>query len=100
LALCAGHCLERQSLLEQDAEDSCVAGDDLETEPMEELLGSSMSSRIAASPQQGRRLLTLQTLSAWAERVNTGSGKSPGFSLNAGVAAKANERRPLERLCG
>ena len=37
-----GWCLERQGLLERDAENSYLAGDGLEAGPMDQLLGSSM----------------------------------------------------------
>jgi len=52
-------------------------------------------------PHQGRKVFTLQTLPACdpdnplADTV----GKTAGFSLHAGVAAKARERDKLERLC-
>jgi hypothetical protein len=62
LARRIGRYLERQGLLERDAENSYLAGDDLEAGPMEQLLGSSITYRIAAGPQQGRKVFTLQTL--------------------------------------
>jgi hypothetical protein len=52
-------------------------------------------------PRAGRKVFTLQTLpacdpeEAYAEPV----GKVAGFSLHAGVAARAHERKKLERLC-
>ena len=42
LAWRIGRYLERQGLLERDAENSYLAGDELEAGPMEQLLGSSM----------------------------------------------------------
>jgi hypothetical protein len=42
LARRIGRYLERQGLLERDAENSYLAGDDLEAGPMEQLLGSSV----------------------------------------------------------
>jgi len=65
------------------------------------LIGSAITYRIAVGPQQGRKVLTLQTLpdcesdSPFANMV----GEVAGFSLHAGVATKANERSKLERLC-
>ncbi len=44
-------------------------------------------------------MVTLQTLPACDEPFNDGVGKVAGFSLHAGVAAKAHEHRKLERLC-
>jgi len=65
------------------------------------LLGSSITYRIAIGPQQGRKVFTLQTLPNFeSDNPFSGSvGEAGGFSLHAGVAAKANERCKLERLC-
>jgi hypothetical protein len=43
--------------------------------------------------------LTLQTLPACDEPFDDGVGKVAGLSLQAGVAARADERQQLERLC-
>jgi hypothetical protein len=40
LARCVGRYLERQGLLERDAENSYLAGDGLEARPQDQLLGS------------------------------------------------------------
>lgn len=52
-------------------------------------------------PQQGREVLTLQTLPACdsGNPFADTAGKVAGFSLHAGVAAKAHERDKLGRLC-
>jgi hypothetical protein len=50
-------------------------------------------------PPQGRKVFTLQTLPAGDDPFDVGAGKVAGFSLHAGVAARAGERRKLERLC-
>ena len=66
-----------------------------------QLLGSSVTYRIAVGPQQGRKVFTLQTLPDL-ESDNPCSnsvGEAAGFSLHGGVATKANERMKLERLC-
>jgi hypothetical protein len=86
-------------LLERDAENSYLAGDALEAGPMEQLLGSSITYRIAVGPHQGRKVFTLQTLPGCDEPFDDGVGKVAGFSLHAGVAARADERLKLERLC-
>ena len=99
LARRIGRFLERQGLLEGDAENSYLAGDDLEAGPMEQLLGSSITYRIAVGPQRGRKVFTLQTLPACDESFDAGVGKVAGFSLHAGVAARADQRQKLERLC-
>ena len=96
--------LERQGLLERDSGNiyltpEAVAASD--EDPSSQLIGSSITYCIAVGPQQGRKVLTLQTLpdcesdSPFASMV----GEVAGFSLHAGVATKANERSKLERLC-
>ena len=48
-----GHCLERQGLLEQDAENAWLDLDPAEdNDAMPQILGSSISYRIAVGPQQ------------------------------------------------
>jgi hypothetical protein len=59
LALRIGRYLERQGLLERDAENSYLAGDGLEADPLAQLLGSSITYRIAVGPHQGRKVFTL-----------------------------------------
>ena len=99
LARRIGRYLERQGLLERDAENSYLVGDVLEAGPMDQLLGSSITYRIAVGPQQGRKVFTLQTLPGCEEACDAGGGKVAGFSLHAGVAARADQRQKLERLC-
>ena len=94
-----GRFLERQGLLECDAENSYLVGDELADGPMDQLLGSSITYRIAVGPRQGRKVFTLHTLPACDESFGDGVGKVGGFSLHAGVAARADERETLERLC-
>ena len=38
-----------------DAENSCLAGETVEAGQMDQLLGSSITYRIAVGPQQGRK---------------------------------------------
>ena len=92
--------LECQGLLVRDDESAQLtlnAPDD--DDPMHTLFGHSITYRIATGPRQGRQVLTLQTLPAINEPPDIGVGNVSGFSLHAGVAAKANERHKLERLC-
>lgn len=97
----AGRFLERHGLLERDAENSFLAGDAVDEDPMDQLLGHSITYRIAVGPQAGRKVFTLQTLPASdpEEPFGDAVGKVAGFSLHAGVAARADERKKLERLC-
>jgi hypothetical protein len=69
-------------------------------DPMQQVLGCSVSYRIAIGPQQGRKVFTLQTIPAWEVNDRFAQvAKESGFSLHAGVAAQAWERRQLDRLC-
>ena len=99
LARRIGRFLERRGLLERDADDcmdaggrathgavaenSYLTGEGLEAGPMDELLGSSITYRIAVGRQQGRKVLTLQTLPACDEPFDDGVGQAVGFSLHA-----------------
>ena len=67
---------------------------------MDQLIAHSITYRIAVGPQAGRKVFTLQTLPASQEPFDDPVvGQVAGFSLHAGVAAKAHQRQKLERLC-
>ena len=87
--------------MERDAENSYLASDAVDEGPMQQLLGHSITYRIAMSPQAGRKVFTLQTLpgSDPDDNFTDTLGEVAGFSLHAGVAAKAPERVTLKRLC-
>ena len=58
-------CLERQGLLERDTGNIYLTPQAVETsdeDPSHQLLGSSITYRIAVGPRQGRKVFTLQTL--------------------------------------
>ncbi|MDB4542938.1 transposase, partial [bacterium] len=97
-----GRCLERQGLLEQDTESAWLDLDPAEdTDAMPQILGSSISYRIAVGPQQGRKafmILTIRPLDRpdpGLERV----AKANGFSLHAGVSCEGHQKNKRERLC-
>ena len=94
-----GRFLERKGLLERDMENSYLASDAVDEDPMTSLQGHSITYRIAVGPQAGCKVFTLQTLPASGEPFDEGIGQVAGFSLHAGVAARADERLKLERLC-
>src|SRR3989344_5211259 len=64
LASRVGRFLQRQGLLEQDAENSYLTGDAVDEDPMHQLLGHSVTYRVAVGPQAGCKVFTLQTLQA------------------------------------
>lgn len=57
-----------------------------------------MTYRIAVGPNAGRKVMTLQTLPADDPPFGEEAGKVAGFSLHAGVAARADQRDKLESL--
>ena len=95
-----GRYLQRLGLLERDAENSYLTTDAVSEDPMTQLLGHSITYRIALGPQAGRKVFTLRTLSACEpdDYADT-AGKVSGFFLHAGVAARSDECKKLERLC-
>jgi ribosomal protein S27E len=97
-----GRCLERQGLLEQDTESAWLDLDPAEdTDAMPQILGSSISYRIAVGPQQGGKAFMIRTIRPLdrpdprLERV----AKANGFSLHAGVSCEGNQKDKRERLC-
>ena len=101
IAHCLARYLERQGLLERDAEHSYLALESADEDPMDQLRGHSITYRIAVGPQQGRKVFTLQTMPACDldEQFGNTAGNVAGFSLHAGVETKAHQRKKLERLC-
>jgi hypothetical protein len=96
-----GRCLERQGLLEQDAENAWLDLDPAEdTDAMPEILGSSVSYRIAVGPQQGRKAFMIRTIRPL-DRPDPGLervAKANGFSLHAGVGCEGHQKEKRERL--
>jgi hypothetical protein len=91
--------LVRQGLLEKDEESSYLHLDGLEEDPMQQLLGHSITYRVAVGARQGQKVFTLQTVTAKLDDGNDQAAKVAGFSLHAGVVAQHWERKKLERLC-
>jgi hypothetical protein len=94
-----GRALERQGLLARDLEESCLTLDAPDGAGIDDLLGHSITYRIALGPQQGRKAFTVQTVSAVAGSNDDKLARAAGFSLHAGVASEAHERAKLEHLC-
>ena len=94
-----GRYLERQGLLERDADHGYLNANTVEDEqdPMHQLHGSSVTYRVAVGPRQGRKVFTLQTMPP--SDPEEWVGKVDGFSLHAGVATKSHEGKKRERIC-
>ena len=81
--------LERQSLVARDTGNvylTLEAVDASDDDPSNQLLGSSITYRIAIGPQQGRKVFTLQTLPNLESDnpFSSSVGEAAGFSLHAG----------------
>jgi len=73
--------------------------------PLDELIGHSITYRIAVGPRAGQKLFTPQTLPASAtpeaeqQGDHRGAAQAGGFSLHAGIDIEPHQRPKLERLC-
>ena len=91
--------LERQGLLERDMEQSYLTLEE-DDDPMGQIQGHSITYRIAVGAQQGQKVFTLQTLPPSDNESNEAQiGQIAGFSLHAGIMARRDQRKKLERLC-
>ena len=92
--------LERVGYLEIEGEGSLIV-EGFEDE-INHLQSSSITYKIAVGSQRGWKVFTLKRLPS-REEVDESSGqslaKASGFSLHAGVSAKANQGGKVERLC-
>ncbi len=88
-------------MLVRDMDNSYLALEPQDETGLEQVLGSSITYRIAIGPHQGRKAFSLQTLpqQGCLEESSARVAKASDFSLHAGVAAGARERQKLERLC-
>jgi hypothetical protein len=59
--------LEREGILERDEENSYLNLAEGAEDPMQQVLGCSVSYRLAIGAQQGRKVFTLQTIPVWAD---------------------------------
>ena len=99
LAQRIGRHRSRQGLLQRDVENDYLTEDAFEADALTPLHSASITYRIALGPQQGRKVFTQQTLPASEDDLPGTVAKEAGFSLHAGVAARAHERDKVERLC-
>jgi hypothetical protein len=93
-----GRSLERSGLITRDIENAYLTFDPAEEAPINSLLGASITYRIATGAREGQKVFTLQTLPAEPDEPRREVAESSGFSLHAGIAAKAVQRDKLEHL--
>ncbi len=101
IAARVGQVLERRGLIERDIEKAWLASDS-EAGPLDDLIGHSITYRIAVGPRAGQKLFTLQTVPPRLQGLEgdaNGAVRAGGFSLHAGIDIKSAQRAKLERLC-
>jgi hypothetical protein len=84
--------------LARDAESSYLELDPAAGGPMDDLLGHSITYRVAVGPRAGQKVFSLQTVPAREEEPRKGVAQYAGFSLHAGIGVEADQREKLERL--
>ena len=96
-----GRMLEKRGLIERDAENAWLSSDPSLADPLDDLIGSSITYRIAVGPRTGKKVFTLRTVPAQGEEGEgrNGAAQAGGFSLHAGVDIQSGQRAKLERLC-
>jgi Putative transposase len=83
-----GRALERRGLVERDLESAWFAAD-TQAGPLDDLLGHSITYRIAVGPRAGQKLFTLQTVPPRLQGLEgepNGAARAGGFSLSAAAA--------------
>jgi hypothetical protein len=100
-----GRALERRGLVERDLENAWLAAD-TEAGPLDDLLGHSITYRIAVGPRAGQKLFTLQTVAPRLQGLEAepnGAARAGGFSLHAGVDIALVRSLPtggISKACG
>ena len=99
-----GRLLEKRGLIERDMENAWLTAVG-SGGALDDLIGHSITYRIAMGPRAGQKLFTLQTLPASAmpqaeqQGDHRGAAQAGGFSLHAGIDIEPGQRQKLERLC-
>jgi len=93
-----GRSLERQGLLVRDAENDFLEFGPEAGGTMDDLIGHSITYRVAVGPRAGQKVFALQTVPARAAEPRPGVAQWAGFSLHAGLGVEADQRAKLERL--
>jgi hypothetical protein len=93
-----GRFLERQGLLERDAENSYLAGEAVEAGPLDQWLGHSITYRIAVGPQAGRKVFTLRTLPACDPEESFGERPAKEGRAGGGDDAKVSPGMALPQV--
>src|SRR5690606_29718797 len=100
-----GRALERRGLIERDCENAYLSLDPASDGPLDDLIGHSITYRIAVGPRAGQKVFTLQTVAAQSEEEPPRKrlAEASGFSLPCGdwhrgrAAQKARTPLPLHQ---
>ena len=91
--------LERAGLLARDCDNGFLTLDTEAGGAMDDLLGHSITYRVAMGERAGQKVFTLQTVPARSEEEpRKGVAECAGFSLHAGTSVDAEQTGKLERL--
>jgi hypothetical protein len=95
-----GRARERDGLISRDCENTYLNFDPAEGAPLNDVIGHSITYRVAVGPRTGQKVFTLRSLSAQRDdEGRKGVAEYAGFSLHAGIGIEADARSKLERLC-
>lgn len=95
-----GQLLEERGLIERDCENAWLSGDMAQAGSLDDLIGHSITYRIAVGPRAGQKVFTLQTVPAQGEvEGRNGAAPASGFSLHAALDIQPGRRAKLERRC-
>jgi hypothetical protein len=93
--------LEKSGCLIRDLDTEYLNLNTDENEAIQNIIGASITYRLAFGPNAGKKALTLKRLPATVETGHHDEqvSKRAGFSLHAGVACKVGQGKKRERLC-
>jgi len=92
-----GRMLEKHGLIERDVENAWLSDELAPAGSLDDLIGHSITYRIAVGPRAGQKVFTLQTVPAQGEgEGRNGAAQAGGFSLHAGLDIETAQRAKLE----
>ena len=91
-----GRALERQGILARDVESSYLELDTAAGGTLDDLIGHSITYRVAVGARAGQKVYSLQTVPAREDEPRKGVAQYAGFSLHAGIGVEADQRAKLE----
>jgi hypothetical protein len=98
----AGHLIRQAGLTRttRHAGSAWLSGDPGEAGALDDLIGHSITYRLAVCPRAGHKLFTLRSIASQPERAgHHGVTGASGFSPHAGLEMRRGERARLERFC-